>query len=159
MLVSLKQRGDTIVEVMIAIVIISFVLAGGYLISNQSLLDERQAQERAEALELVEAQLESLRSATSSGSLVLSTPQAQPFCMVNGTAETPSAANDECTFSSADTPSPATTIPSYTTQITYSNFNPGGSAPFPYDITVQAVWAQLGGGNENVLLNYRIYGN
>lgn len=56
------ERGDTLVEVMIAIVIVSTVLGGAYVVSNHSLQATRSAQERSNALKLGEAQIEQLKS-------------------------------------------------------------------------------------------------
>ena len=54
--------GDTIVEVLIAIVILSLILTGAYVTSNNSLKNIRDAQERIQALGIAQAQAESLRS-------------------------------------------------------------------------------------------------
>ena len=58
----LNNKGDTIVEVLLAIVVISSVLSGAYLTSRRSLGNSRQAQERGEALKYVEAQIEQIKS-------------------------------------------------------------------------------------------------
>ena len=49
MSLKLKQRGDTIVEVLIATSVVSLVLTGAMAISNSSLKQIRGAQERSEA--------------------------------------------------------------------------------------------------------------
>ncbi len=54
-------EGDTIVEVLIAIAVVSFVLVGAFVISNSSLRSVRDAQERGEALKLAQAQVENLK--------------------------------------------------------------------------------------------------
>lgn len=59
----LNTRGDTIVEVLISIAVVSFVLGAAYVSANRSLQGSRQAQERAEATKLSEAQLERLQIA------------------------------------------------------------------------------------------------
>lgn len=56
------KRGDTIVEVLLAIAIVSAVLAGAYVTTNRSLLIGRDAQEASEALELAEGQIERIKS-------------------------------------------------------------------------------------------------
>lgn len=58
----IDKRGDTIVEVLIAIAVLSMVLATSYGLANKSALAVRQAQERTEALKLSEEQLERLRN-------------------------------------------------------------------------------------------------
>jgi prepilin-type N-terminal cleavage/methylation domain-containing protein len=59
---SMRERGDTLVEVMIAIVIVATVIGGAYVVSNRSLQSTRGAQERSSALKLAEAQLEQLKN-------------------------------------------------------------------------------------------------
>lgn len=59
---TLSQTGDTIVEVLIAMAVLSMVLGGAYVASNRSLAVSQQNQERAEALKLVEGQMEQLKS-------------------------------------------------------------------------------------------------
>ncbi len=56
-----KSAGDTIVEVLIAIAVISFVLAGAYSISIRSTGGVRDAQEHSEALKVASTQVEWLR--------------------------------------------------------------------------------------------------
>lgn len=59
-----NQRGDTIVEVLIAIAIVSLTLAGAYVSANQSANKTRTAQERAEAIKWAESQVELLKANT-----------------------------------------------------------------------------------------------
>src|ERR1700733_10377249 len=56
------QRGDTLVEVLAAIVIVATVIGGAYTGSNKSLQSTRSAQERQNALKLSESQIEQLKS-------------------------------------------------------------------------------------------------
>lgn len=62
-LIGLKknQFGDTIVEVLIAIAIISSVLATSYAIMNSSVKSNQDSQEQASALKVAESQLELLK--------------------------------------------------------------------------------------------------
>lgn len=55
-------KGDTIVEVLIAIVILSLILTGAYVTSNDSLLNIRDAEERIQALGIAQSQAETLRA-------------------------------------------------------------------------------------------------
>jgi prepilin-type N-terminal cleavage/methylation domain-containing protein len=59
---NIEQRGDTIIEVLIAIVILAVILVGAYTTSNNSLIGERDAQEHAEAVTIAQDQVEDLRS-------------------------------------------------------------------------------------------------
>ncbi len=58
----LSQRGDSIVEVIIVLAVLSLALSIAYATSNQSLLATRQAQENSQATEILRSQLETLRS-------------------------------------------------------------------------------------------------
>lgn len=57
-----NSRGDTIVEVFIAIVIVSFVLMSAYSLSQRSSKSIIDAQEHGQAAKFVESQIEYLRS-------------------------------------------------------------------------------------------------
>lgn len=56
-----SAKGDTIVEVLVAIAVMSTVLAGAYAISNRNSSAIRQAQEHAEALQIAQTQVEQLK--------------------------------------------------------------------------------------------------
>lgn len=56
----LNSSGDTIIEVLIAIAVASFVVAGSYAVVNRSLRETRQSQEHAEALLIANTQVEIL---------------------------------------------------------------------------------------------------
>jgi type II secretory pathway pseudopilin PulG len=64
MRLSLRQRetGDTIVEVLIAIAIISLILATAFTITSKNTLELQNTAERVQAQHLVEAQIESLKA-------------------------------------------------------------------------------------------------
>lgn len=75
-----SQAGDTIVEVLIAVAVISLMLASAFVVVNRSIKSSRQTQERSEALKLLEGQVERLKvlaSDTSSGVFV----RTAPFCI------------------------------------------------------------------------------
>ena len=57
-----SQVGDTIVEVLVAIAVLSVVLAGAYVTSNRSLNAELNAQEHTQALTIAQGQVEDLYS-------------------------------------------------------------------------------------------------
>lgn len=149
----LAQRGDTIVEVLISILIISIILGGAFVTTNDSQTDVQDSQEHAEALQLVESQLEQLR-ADALGSDPTVFAAASPFCMYNDavvpSAVTPAAA--DCVQNSSGTPVPTTTEPSYTLSITSVSSN-GGSL-----FTVNATWYEIkGNGKANETMVYRLY--
>ncbi len=57
------ERGDTIIEVLIAIGIVSLVLTSAYALTNRNVLANQETQEQAYAQKLVEQQVEILRAA------------------------------------------------------------------------------------------------
>lgn len=59
-----EQRGDTIIEVLIAISIVSLVLTSGYAATNRNAQVAQKIQEQGQAQKLVERQIEFLRTFT-----------------------------------------------------------------------------------------------
>jgi Tfp pilus assembly protein PilV len=80
------EAGDTIVEVLVAIVIVATILGGAYVTASHSLLNVRESQERGEALNLAEGQVEALRwlamsvNTATSGNTVFNDPNL--FCII-----------------------------------------------------------------------------
>ena len=94
MLKRLTQTGDTIVEVLLAIAIVSAVLGGAYASTSGSLSGSRRSQERGEAVKLLQGQLERLNEAAHSPTVNLLTAP-NPFCLiVSGGVLTPVAATN-----------------------------------------------------------------
>jgi prepilin-type N-terminal cleavage/methylation domain-containing protein len=58
----LNRRGDTLVEVLIAIAIVSTVLAGAFNVTQKSTLAVRDSQERGEMLQILQGQVELVRA-------------------------------------------------------------------------------------------------
>ena len=78
------QRGDTIVEVLISIAVVSMVLGGAYVTTNRSLQATRSAQERGNALKNAESQVERIKSLAStnpSGLFAAGTASPNKFCI------------------------------------------------------------------------------
>jgi len=57
-----SERGDTIVEVLIAIAVASLILVTAYVTTRHSLMSVQDTQEHSEALQLAQSQVEALRS-------------------------------------------------------------------------------------------------
>lgn len=144
----LKNRGDTIVEVLVAIAVISLVLAGAYVSSSKSVNASRQAQERGEAIKLVEAQLERIKiRGKTLGDPIYSTTT--PFCI------------DSTSNAVIEPVTAACTIPvggvSYDLTIIRGPLGP--PIPEPNRFTVYAKWDRAGGGasREEARVIYRIF--
>ncbi len=125
------QRGDTIVEVLIAVAIISLVVTTAYAISNKNTQAIQANSERVQAQHLVAAQIESLRAQngiTASGD-----------CF-NGSTETSTCTNFTQSGSGA----------TYNVHITTGANNV---------YTITAKWTSLGGASANdgnVTMFYRL---
>lgn len=152
MLRRLNSKGDTIVEVLLAITVVSAVLAGAYVSTSRSLKANRAAQERAEATEFVQQQAERLKyvSSTSNAASVFASG---PFCIKDDLTvqNVTNISNDSnCTFGAR-----------YVISITYA----GGSSPH----LIRALWenatgsstVSIGGtsypGYDIINLYYRVY--
>ena len=79
-----SQRGDTIVEVLISIAVVSLILGGAFATTSRSLASTRDAQERSDGLKLVESQLEQLKNiaATDPDAIFGSAPAS--YCIASG---------------------------------------------------------------------------
>ena len=145
---TLGQRGDTIVEVLISIAVISLILGGAYVATNKSLLGTRAAQERGDALKLVESQVESIKSiaAGNNADSVFGSGTPANFCVINNTTVV-AATNAGC---KVDASGAATTgEPAYNISISRT----GGNT-----FTVTNTWAAIENkGNDRVTMTYRIY--
>lgn len=81
-----NDKGDTIIEVLIAVTVIGLSIGLAYGVANRSLKSARQSQERTEAVKLAEGQTEQLKAlsyrddASDQGIFTLG----QTYCLVNG---------------------------------------------------------------------------
>jgi len=141
-----NQRGDTIVEVLISLAVLSLIIGGAYSIANAALRNSRQAQERAEATKLAESQLEALKSQPGAAN------PGVPFCIdTSGAIE----------YSSA--------IPANLADDDYTAYHPdcrGLNTSGLYNVfivkdgpryTVNIRWDRIGGGKEQLQMAYRGY--
>jgi type II secretory pathway pseudopilin PulG len=152
----LNLRGDTIIEVLIALSVIGAVIGGAYATASRSLNVGRQAQERAEATRVAESQVESLKalagSIDSSGDIF---DHEGDFCVNAGEVvqtgsssgqdtevavlETGTASaqyNEECVFA-----------PRYFTSISREDNT----------FTVLVRWERIGGGIDEIKMLYKAY--
>lgn len=158
---NLKQRGDTIVEVLIAIGIISLVLTVAYVTANHNYLSMQDAQERGNALKLLERQTEALKAynAEHHGTLA----GLPSFCMTIDTTGNIATATppdmsqkNPCVVDSDGTPAEVGQEPAYTLTITKPN--PEVSIGTGRVFLVTAQWDSiLGDGKDKAQLEYGLY--
>lgn len=131
----LKQTGDTIVEVLVALAVTSLVISAAMASARQSLLGSLQSQERSEAMKIAESQLESLRS---TGFKALASPPRTNFCYNGGAL-----ASAPCSVSGAGI--------AYTVNITRTTV-------LDHIFTIRVVWNRATGlGQDEVTMKYAVY--
>lgn len=142
-----RERGDTIIEVLIVIAIITLVLGGAYTTTNRSLQATRAAQERGNALKLAETQIEQIKGLAGTNPTALFGGTApSPFCISKATGLPVTASNAACTVGlSGD---PTTTAPAFTISVTRTgNY---------FELT--ETWTDVSGRTTDSLqLRYRVY--
>jgi prepilin-type N-terminal cleavage/methylation domain-containing protein len=150
----LRQAGDTIIEVLVSIAIISVVLGGAFVTTRNSQLGVRNSQEHAIALKLLENQLEQMRSNASGDGKIFT--QGSAFCMYQ--EEPASMGSGNCLQDSSGNPVASGTQPSYTLSITdCTNVACGNAVVGSHLFTAQAAWYQVSGGNASETMAYRLY--
>lgn len=150
-----RQRGDTLVEVLISILVVSMILTGAYVTTNRSTVGIRDSQEHAEALKLAQGQLEQLRANSSSDQAVFSQPDNTPFCMVGGAPVQVSSQSDggKCKVDRAG--APTTGQPAYELNIVRQDCT---IATGCNEFTIKASWDSVtGSGRANEQMVYRLY--
>ena len=141
------QRGDTIVEVLICVAIVSLVLGGAYATARRSSQGIRNSQEHAEALKLVQAQLEQIKSSAAEETPQVFTTSLGTFCMADG--QPVGSADPKCAQNAAGQPS--TAQPSYRMTVTRQN----DSGAFKFE--VRASWDSITGNPAQETIYYRLH--
>jgi type II secretory pathway pseudopilin PulG len=161
-----NERGDTIVEVMVVLAILSFAVIISYSTANRSLRDAQQSEQNSTATELAQSQVEQIRSMvlssnnSNTGAISNLTSEEnynqEPFCMNNGT-QTPGA----CTYTAIEA---GGTGVSYSVSDTLyqpppqASFQSGFPDIYLNEFQVQVTWPDaLGEGTDTVTLSYRAY--
>ena len=141
----LTQRGDTIVEVLIAIAVISLILGGAFVLTNRSLQGTRAAQERLNAIKLVEGQLEQVKnlSRTNNGAIFGSSTPASYCIDTSSTVQSTSDASCRVNTDGA----PTSGDPAFNLSISRAGNT----------FTVKAVWDSVLGNQDNVEMKYNVY--
>ena len=138
MSLKLKQRGDTIVEVLIATAVVSLVLTGAMAVSNNSLKQIRAAQERSEAQAYAQSTVELLDGYTGQQQPLQQPLQQTPFCLniISGVITNSPVNNINCIFSDR-----------YKQLVTYDQNKKS------YTVTI--TWDGITGNQETLTLAYR----
>jgi len=140
-----SQRGDTIVEVLIAIAVVSLILGGAFVLTNRSLKGTQSAQERLNAIKLVESQLEQLKNLAATDSDAIFGSSTPPSFCVNSSGAVVSASNAGCKVGINGNPASAEPIFNLSVSRSGNTF------------TVRNVWNNVKGSQDNVEMKYRLY--
>lgn len=166
------QAGDTIIEVMIALAIVGAVIGTSYAISARSLRTGRQAQERTEALKLVESQIELLKAAAPAQKATLFSSPAGNFCVTTSPAGVVVAQNSPPPadpFADPLVVQVGSAGPGYAADcalgdskrylMSIQRVDEPAVAPAPVTsvFVIRARWQKVGGGNDEVLVSYRLH--
>lgn len=150
---SCSQRGDTIVEVLICMLIVSMILGGAYVTTRRSSTGIRSSQEHTEALKLIQSQIEQLR-ANATQATVGPNPSiftaAQPFCMFEG-KPLEADSSGKCRQNSSGIPVPISEQPAYRLTVLYKPEGEGTK------FTIRADWDSLTGEPAYETIFYRLH--
>jgi type II secretory pathway pseudopilin PulG len=139
-----NYRGDTIVEVIVVLAVLGMAISISYATASRSLLDARQAQEASQAAELIQSQLETLRTLSEAGN-PQNIYQAGPYCIVSSTIYVWSSPTDA-------TGTPCKDISNLYTLSVKGPSAPGGT------FTIVASWDDVQGqGTDTSTLTYKLY--
>lgn len=126
----INQIGDTMVEVLISMAIVSMILGGAYVTSNKSLISIRDAQEHVDALKLASAEVELIKSIT---------PTANILCYtLDGTIQTVAS---NCILTNTGAINTTNIQPSYTVVISVES-----SATYRVNVKWDTVTGVINGG-------------
>jgi len=131
----LQEAGDTIVEVLIAAAVISLVLVSAYATSNHSTRATQDAQEHSQGLQLIQTQIEFMRSKGA--------PTAAPLCF----DATGGSSNASCDYNS-DGSTYSGTEPKY-----HVTINAVGGGVY----NIQANWDSILGSTAGAQANINVY--
>jgi Tfp pilus assembly protein PilV len=142
----MSQRGDTIVEVLVAIGVLSLILGGAFVLTNRSLQGTRSSQERLNATKLVETQLEHIKNLAATDASQLTAAPAN-FC-VNSSGLVRPDTDGGCHVNADGTPAPSSTQPVYNITVSRTGDT----------YKVKNTWDSITGDNvESVEMSYRVY--
>ena len=146
------QAGDTIVEVLIAVAVVSSVLVGAFSIANRSSTQIRASQERSEALKIASSAIEVLKA--NAGTAKEKAVLGQPVCATTGFVTKAMVDNGALPTLANDTTSKYVAACNSGGNVTYStSVTPVDASTF----RINTRWDRVGGGDrQEVIMNYRI---
>lgn len=159
----LRSQGDTIVEVLIAIMIVTTVIAASYVTVSRVTNNARQAQERGVGTKLLEAQAERIKAYAASTSAATLFGASNPFCLDAASVFTslggftlpqpldtdPFTGYGGCVFDQRGEAYVAASPGVEYYIVTFRNGN---------TFTITARWTKAGGyGKEQATISYRVY--
>lgn len=153
----LGQRGDTIVEVLLAVVVVGLAVTLGYGVASRSLKANRQAQERVEALKVVESQVERLKKRATTDTAGTGIFTTNSFCLADSGGTNTIVAQDAPAANINDDP-----LTGYDSNcvnglyhVSVQRDNTGNDT---IQYTVTARWFGIGGvEKEETQVKYRVY--
>jgi type II secretory pathway pseudopilin PulG len=154
------SRGDTIVEVLLAIAIIGSVLGAAYVTSNNNTQINRGSQERLQGIKLAESQLERLKALSSNPStkdIIFGT--SGNFCLTQANTRVPTT-NNACKVTGSGDPIPnADHQPQYQISIVPSAGDIGNTPTTSGKLhTITVSWENIRGeGEDNVRYVYGVF--
>lgn len=152
------SKGDTIVEVLIAMAVVAVVLGGAYSSANKSFANTRAAQERGEALKVAESQLESLNTLYKNRTVNIYDSINNVFCLDNTPARVTIVGYDPAAVPLLTTdfgryPAECLKQGRYHVSITYTQTSP--TADDNFNVVVK--WERFNGGRDQLNAVYRLH--
>ncbi len=140
-MIRINNKGDTIIEVLITVIIVSSALVGAITISNYGTKQIRMAQERTEAQKFAQQEVERLdRAIEMHRATLLSTTALTSLCINSDYSLN---LTPPCRYGTPDR-----------YEVTISRDTPA-SSNLPKTFTVTVEWDSLKGGTEQVRIPYR----
>lgn len=156
----LNSSGDTMVEVLIAMAVITAVLTGSFIVAQKSFVGVRDSQERSEALHILQSQIEQVRTdainqTDETAGIYDTTPKY--FCMTTS-GGVPTRQNQPALGSPADFGDATKYDPGckdiqglYNVAITYDNSDSNNKV-----FRFYGTWNRIGGGQDRIEMYYRV---
>ncbi|MBA3758299.1 hypothetical protein H0X10_01565 [Candidatus Saccharibacteria bacterium] len=148
-----NSRGDTIVEVLIALGVLTTVLVGAYVTADRSQNASQASQERGEAIKTAESQIERLKAILISPTAP-TVPSSTPFCIDDSTnvvaligSPQPNPFGQSLSGDTLPYPNPCIKEDRYNVAI----FRSGDT----YNFLVR--WERIGGNRDQINMYYKVY--